>query len=264
MTPRSEHCPSDLLLDRWLAGELTPAEARAQEGHLASCAFCESRRAALLEARRRFAGEAPSFASLAAAARAAPHSAPAPRSGPVPRSRRTASLRWLAGGCGLAAAALLALAIGEPWRASPSDGIDTFGTRTKGGPASLGWVVQRGERVFAGRPEQRLHPGDAVRFTITAHEPVFVAVLGLDAGGKPSVYYPDAERLARVEPGSDQVLPAAIALDTAPGDERLYAVFCASAVPVARVTEAVVRSPDAPALPPGCSGERHTLQLEAP
>ncbi len=262
MMPRGEHCPSDLSLDRGLAGELTPAEARAQEGHLASCAFCESRRAALLEARRRFASEAPPFSALAASAGDAPPSAP--RSGPMPRSRRSASRRWLAGGVGLAAAALLALAIGAPWRESPSDGIDTFGTRTKGGPASLGWVVQRGERVFAGRPEQRLHPGDAVRFTITAHEPVFVAVLGLDGGGKPSVYYPDADRLARVEAGSDQVLPAAIALDTAPGNQRLYAVFCASAVPVARVTEAVARSPDAPALPPGCSGERHTLQLEAP
>jgi hypothetical protein len=41
-------------------------------------------------------------------------------------------------------------------------------------------------------------------------------------------------------------------------------VFCESAVPIARVTEAVERSPDAPALPPGCSSERHTLQREAP
>jgi uncharacterized protein DUF4384/putative zinc finger protein len=263
MMPHGEHCPSDLSLDRWLAGELTPAEARAWEDHLASCASCQGRRAALLEARHRFAREAPPFASLAAAAQAAPPSGPAPRSGLVPRSRRTPPLAWLAGGCGLAAAALIALAIGEPWR-TPSDGPGTFGTRTKGGPASLGWVVRRGERVFAGRPEQRLRPGDAVRFTITVREPVFVAVIGLDASGKANVYYPEAGQLARLEAGSDQPLPAAIELDATPGDERLYAVFCESAVPIARVTEAVERSPDAPALPPGCSGERHRLQRESP
>jgi hypothetical protein len=253
MMPRGEHCPSDLSFDRWLAGELTPAEARAHEAHLLSCAHFESRRAARLEARRNFAREAPPFASLAAAAQAAPHVRP------EPRSRRAPRLAWLAGGCGLAAAALIAL--GAPWRA-PSDG--TSGTRTKGGPASLGWVVRRGERVFAGRPEQRLQPGDGVRFTITAPEPVFLAVIGLAASGKASVYYPEADELARLEAGRDQPLPAAIELDAIPGDEQVYAVFCESAVPVARVTEAVERSPDAPALPPGCSSERHTLRRESP
>jgi hypothetical protein len=258
MTARGERCPSDLSLDRWLAGELSPAEARAQEDHVASCAFCESRRAALLETRRNFAREAPPFASLAAAAQAPPHSA-APGSGPLPR-RRSASLRWLGGGFALAAAALIAVAVGEPWRAPRNDDV---GTRTKGSPASVGWVVRRGERVFAGRPEQGLRPGDGVRFTIMAREPVFVAVLGLDASGRTSVYYPDGSELTRVEAGSNP-LPAAIELDATPGDERVYAVFCGSAVPIARVTEAIERSPDAPALPPGCSSERHTLRRESP
>ena len=259
MMPRGEHCPSDLSLDRWLAGELTPAEARAQEDHLASCTFCESRRAKRLEARLDFARQAPPFASLAAAAQAAPHSAQ-PRSGPVAR-QRTRPLRWLAGGFALAAAGLVALAVGEPWRTPPNDGV---GTRTKGAPASLGWVVRRGERVFAGRPEQSLRAGDGVRFTVMAHQPVFVAVIGLDASGKSSVYYPESGELARLEAGNNQLLPAAIELDAMPGDERVYAVFCGSAIPIARVTEAVERSPDAPALPPGCSSERHTLQRESP
>lgn len=258
MTARGERCPSDLRLDRWLAGELSPAEARAQEQHLASCAFCESRRTARLEAQRDFAREAPSFASLAAASRATPTSAP-PAPGPLLR-RRSVSLRWLGGGLSLAAALLIAVAVGDPWRAPPDDGA---GTRTKGSPASLGWVVRRGDRVFAGRPEQGLRPGDGVRFTIVAREPVFVAVLGLDASGKSSVYHPEAGALARVEAGSHP-LPAAIELDAAPGDERVYAVFCVSAVPIARVTEAVELSPDAPALPPGCSSERHTLRRESP
>lgn len=259
--PRGEHCPSDLSLDRGLAGELGPAEAQGWDDHVASCASCQSRRAALLEARRRFAREAPPFAALAA--RAASQSGPVPRSGFVPRSRRSPPSAWLAAGCGLAAAALIALAVGAPWQ-TPSDGTGMFGTRTKGGPASLGWVVRRGERVFTGRPEQRLRPGDAVRFTVTAREPVFAAVIGLDASGTASVYFPETAELARVDAGSDQPLPAAIELDATPGDERVYGVFCESALPTARVTEAIERSPDAPVLPPGCSGERHRLQREPP
>jgi hypothetical protein len=123
-----------------------------------------------------------------------------------------------------------------------------------------------------------LRPGDGVRFTIRAREPVFVAVIGLDASGRSSVYHPEGGELTRVEAGSHPLpaaieldgtpraerRPAAIELDGTPGDERVYAVFCGSAVAIAHVTEAIERSPDAPALPPGCSSERHTLRREAP
>jgi hypothetical protein len=183
----------------------------------------------------------------------------------VLRSGRHARIAGLAASCGLAAAALIAFAVGEPWRDAPNDdGLGTFGTRTKGGPASLGWVVRRGARVVAGRPEEPLQPGDALRFTISAREPVFVALLGLGASGKPSVYYPDADELAGLPAGDEQLLPIAIELDATPGDERLYAVFCQKPVSVAAVLEAVERSPQAPALPVSCTGERHTLQVESP
>ncbi|HWO12578.1 MAG TPA: hypothetical protein VNN80_23940, partial [Polyangiaceae bacterium] len=91
----------------------------------------------------------------------------------------------------------------------------------------------------------------------------FVAIVGLDAGGVPSVYHPDGDGLARVEAGRGQMLPAAIELDATPA-ERLYGVYCSSPEPVARVRDAIARAPDAPELPAGCSSERWTLPRESP
>jgi hypothetical protein len=158
------------------------------------------------------------------------------------------------------------LARDQPWpfadpasRENPGHGI-----RAKGSDASLSWVVRRGERVFMGHPEQRLRAGDAVRFTVSSPEPVYVAVLGLDVGGRLSVYHPDGDRLTRVEPGRDQPLPTAIELDATAGQEQLYGVFCSSPVPLSEVTLAFERTPAAPALPRGCSVERSTLNKEPP
>jgi len=257
---RSEQCLSDLKLDRWLSAELTPPEQRSAEAHLMACDSCRSRRAELLEARSGFPREAPPFAALGRFEQGA--SRPAASTARRPSRRLAPVVRWLAGGGALAAAAALAFAIGEPWRASQSSA--GAGTRTKGGLASLGWVVRRGERVFTGRPDQPLRAGDAVRFTISAREPVFVAILGLDARGTSVVYYPDGEQLSKVEAGRDQLLPAAIELDARPDEEQVYGIFCSSPVPVAPVREAIERSASVPALPEGCSSERVSLPREPP
>ena len=263
MTRRhNPQCLSDLTLDRWLAGELVPSEARRAEAHVASCEGCRSRRVELLESRHGFRGDAPPFAELVRAERGSllDASAAAPRAAPV-SSASLPGTRWLAGAVALAAAAAVALAVGVPWRGSePLPGA----TRTKGGIASVSWVVRRGERVFAGHPDQPLRAGDAIRFTVSAREVVFVAIFGLDAESVPRVYFPEAERLAEVAAGRDQVLPMAIELDASPRDEHGYAVFCRGAEPVASVREAIARSPAAPPLPAGCTGERWSLPKERP
>jgi hypothetical protein len=118
--------------------------------------------------------------------------------------------------------------------------------------------------VFAADRREALQDGDAVRFSVSAHEPVYVAILGLDAKGQLSVYYPEGAQLAKVEAGHEQLLPMAIEWDEVPGREQLYGVFCPRPLPVAPVRAAIERSPQAPTLPPGCSFERRTLQGEAP
>jgi hypothetical protein len=254
MPRRDEDCASDLALDRWLAGELTLDEQRDIEAHVAACAACSAQRGRLAEARRTFAQEAPSFAALQ---RAEPASRRAAAGGP----QRAERYRWLVAASALAAAAVF-VAVFQP--GPPLPDAEGHGTRTKGGIASLGWVVRRGEHVLEGGPEERLQAGDAVRFTVSAREPVYVAILGLDVRGRASVYHPHADTLVKVEAGADQLLPAAIQFDSAPGEERLYGVFCRSAEPVSRVQAAIERSPDAPQLPQGCSHERWTPNEELP
>jgi hypothetical protein len=256
---RNPSCPSDLKLDRWLVGELTPAEERAIALHVEACGFCKPRQAELAESRRVFARDAPPFAALGR-----PEARPSDARELARRPGRSAPSAWLIGASALAAAAAIALAVGKPWPSPPATDVASSGTRTKGGVASLGWVVRRGERVFSGRPEQPLRAGDAVRFTVSAREPVYVAVLGLDAGGLVSVYHPEGDQLSRVEAGHEQVLPTAIELDAAPGEERLYGVFCASAVSLSAVKLAIQRSPEAPALPSGCTHERWIITKEPP
>jgi hypothetical protein len=276
MRRRSESCASDLKLDRWLAGELTPDAQQELVAHVNACESCRERHAALTESRQSFARQAPPLEALAhpqpSLSKREPRQKGSP--GPVISSHRALAnrpaqrvrSRWLAGASALAAAAALALGIGKPWSTSIPSGADTTGsgTRTKGGLGSLGWVVRRGEHVFAGRPEQTLRAGDAVRFSVSTREPVYVAILGLDPKGHLSVYHSDGEQLSKVEAGRDQLLPAAVELDATPGAEQFYGVFCPSAVALSPVKDAILRSPDAPALPLGCSSERWTLNKESP
>lgn len=170
--------------------------------------------------------------------------------------------RWLAGVAAVAAAAGIALAVGQPWRSSSE--AFSGATRAKGGIASLSWVVRRGERVFSAHPRERLRAGDAVRFSVSTREGVYVAIVGFDADAQPRVFFPDGERLARVEAGRDRVLAMAIELDASPHDEQGWAVYCRSAELVASVREAIARSADAPRLPELCSAERWTLPKERP
>lgn len=252
---RSEGCPSDFQLDRSLAGELSPEQQRDLERHVSACAVCHGRQAERLVSQRRFGDEAPPFAELERAARQSALASldHAPRR-PAQRERK----RWLAGASALAAA-VLAVVLRSPWAPAPSPaGVD--GTRAKGGAATLGWVVRRDGHVLPGRPEEPLRAGDALRFSVSTREPVYVAVLGVEAGGKVSVYHPQAPLLSRVDIGQDQLLPAAIVFDAAPIGERLFAIFCTSPVPVASLTHSIQAAPDAPALPPGCSVERWRLQ----
>jgi hypothetical protein len=106
--------------------------------------------------------------------------------------------------------------------------------------------------------------GDTLRFTVSAREPVFVTVLGLDASGQLTVYYPEGEQPSMLGAGRNQLLSTAIEWDATAGAEQLYGVFCRSAVTVSRVREAIEGSPDAPALPSGCSVEHWTLHKESP
>lgn len=145
---QSEDCLSDLQLDRWLSGELAESEQPPLDAHVTRCSSCRQRRAELEEEQRRFAQAAPGLG----ASRQAEVSEPAP--GLMPRHRSRQRGLWVTGAGALAAAAALLLLVTRPEQPmSPgADGL-SHGTRTKGGIASLGWIVRRGSQRWSLKKE---------------------------------------------------------------------------------------------------------------
>jgi hypothetical protein len=205
---RTDACISDLRLDAWLAQNLADQEARALRAHLSGCARCQSREALLREEREQFGAAHPELPAWLA-----PQSGDADLTQVAASKLRARGSAWLAG-LAVAAACLLAF-IALP-RAS---------VRTKGSDY-LSFYVKRGEAVHRGRLGEQVRRGDRLRFAYTASSPRYLAILSLDGARRASVYHPATAQAERVEPGSEVLLPSAVELDEAPGEERIYAVFC--------------------------------------
>jgi hypothetical protein len=199
-------CPSDLVLDRFLAGELTGAEREPIVAHLAACAACAARRAELEQDRDRFPNEV--FVSGLAA-----------RSLRTARSRKP--LVW-GGLSALAAAAAVAFLV-LPTPDGPPDAGPAI--RSKGGD-SLAVFASRGGAVEPLLPGDPLAPGDAIRFEVAAPTRSWVLVLGLDAAGVVTAYAAGDGEGVPLAAGAATVLPGSIVLDETGGAERLVALFC--------------------------------------
>ncbi len=264
MRRRSENCVSDLRLDQLSSGELTSDERAELSRHLSGCAGCRQRQSELEGDRLSFSQRAPAFDQLMKPR--APARPLASASGAAPSSRRRG---LVVAASALAAAAAIALGIGvasRPARELAADGEPgAWGvTRTKGGGPSLGFVLRRGQRVSEGQPDQIVHPGDALRFTVTSSRPVYVLVAGADATGTLSVYHPQDERPSQVAAGQRVPLSSAVELDATLGEEVILAVFCDAPVAPAELARALAASPSAPPLPPGCVHQHWSLHKEAP
>jgi len=238
-------CTSALRLDRFLAGELPPAEADELRGHLDGCARCAAALAGLTAAR-----DATRLPPL----RVVPLGAPevtAAQGGATPRlTRRRRVVATLLGGLA-AAAGLMLMVRSEP----PAE-------RTKGRQTALAfgvYVLHDGAVRRAG-PGEVLAPGDALRFAVKAPGPGYVAVLSVDPAGKASVYYPAGDRAEPVAPGAlegEVALPLATRLDATVGEERLYALFCEGPVELEPVRAALEGAgADGAAPPAGCQVTR--------
>jgi hypothetical protein len=168
---------------------------------------------------------------------------PAALGRPAPRRRVPAAA---VAGLGLALAASLFLVLRTPPAAE----------RVKGPGVGFAMYVQHGTEVRRAAPGETVSPGDAVRFAVSTPRPAFVAVLSLDPAGKASVYFPQAPRAAHVPAGSEVPLPLGTRLDATTGEERLLGIFCASAVELEPIREALEHGKDAVSLPADCQGLR--------
>ncbi len=235
---RSRDCISDLRFDQWRAGDAAAAEQQAFKAHLASCARCRERQEMLADARARF--DASRLATPAWLSGSGVHAE-------RPLSRRTRTL----GLASLAAAAACALFM------LPEQGLSPA-SRTKGNPY-LTYYVKRGDVVLQGASAQVLMPADRIRFAYSTPRAQHLAILSLDATAHASVYYPDADQAAPIEPGTNVLLPSAIELDATLGQELIVAVFCEQPIAVAPLREALQARRTPLRVPPGCT--THQLQL---
>lgn len=233
---RPEACLSDFALDRRLAKELEGEEAAAADTHIAECTRCEGRAAELLRERDEFAKAAPAL-------RAAP--------------RRLRFTGRAASALALAAAVVLFVAFRGP---RP----DTSGTRTKGDGAKLGFYVNHNGSVRLGGPNERVAPGDGLRFVVSAREERYLTVVSVDGMRHVSVYYPSETDAARVAAGENVALPQSTTLDDTLGDETIYGIFCEKPQAVEPLRRAMEVSPERPPVMQGCTVDTLHVHKEAP
>ncbi|WP_437687382.1 DUF4384 domain-containing protein [Sorangium sp. So ce176] len=258
MTPaRPEGCLSELRLDELTAGQLDPAAAQEARAHVAGCARCAARLFEIEAARDAFAASAPPLRLD----RGAPQDRAASAASAATTTRPPR--RWLApvvaSALAAAAAALLFFrAAPDPVGGAP----ESPGERIKGANR-IGFYVKRGGSVQPGGAGERLHPGDAIQFTYSATEALYLVILSVDGASQASVYYPSGPVAARIEPGRDVLLPQSTVLDDTLGAERFYGLFCAEAVAVEPLRAALAAHPDAPPAPPGCDVDALTAEKVA-
>lgn len=195
---------TDLELERSLAGDLPPDRARALEREAT-----DADRARLDELRaehQAYLGAIDVDAEVRRIEQRAARIKPEPR---------VAWWRWMVGGGILVAAAAAALVFVRPGKPAPDD------REIKGGDISL--IIHTPSRQLASG--DTVAPGERIRFEINAGRPGHVAIVGVDASGAQTVYVPyGGTAAASFDPGA-RVLPGAIQLDAAPGDETFYALY---------------------------------------
>jgi hypothetical protein len=241
-------CPSDLLLDRYLAGELEAGEREVLERHLAGCEACgervQERRAELEGYKAR--PELPSDAAAVLrrwAAAGAQKAAEGEGLGVEGRPRRSAApimkRLWVWGpSLAAAAAAAVLVVILLPRQAAPPGEGD--GLRIKGSFA-IGAFLRRDGAVSRARSGQVFHPGDQLRFSYASRRDGYLCLVGLDAKKVVTVYHPwDAASAPRVVQGN-RALPDSTVLDETLGRETVVGVLCPKPFAVAGLKKAAPR-----------------------
>jgi hypothetical protein len=256
----AQPCPSDLVLDRYVAGELDEGARHELEAHASACQACRD----LLEERRaqaRVYAEAPALPSRAVEALARVESERPARWWSRPRL-------WVPGLAAAVAAGLVAVVVLRHGLVQPGEGD---GVRLKGSFA-LSAFVKRGEAVEPARSGEVFHPGDAVRFAYTSDRNGYLAIAGVDAKQVVSIYYPVEPREAVAAPAGQGVLPGSTILDETLGPETVIGLHCPRAFPITALSQRARPIADAlragkdpgPLLPHGaCRVARFELRKES-
>ncbi len=206
--------PSRLQIDRYLTGELDPAEAEGVRGHLRTDRGARAHANGVLRAK----AAVPPLDVEAIRARAGAPAVHAPVAPSPPPANQ--SLAWLAG-MALAIAAVLALMFGVGHDPA-EDATAPPGVRARSGSSQL--LLFTPEGAYDGRA---LGEGDQLAVQVLSVDHDRVVVLSVDGTGATTVFYPEeAAATAKLSGSADaQPLPGSITLDGAPGPEVFVAVF---------------------------------------
>ena len=214
----SEHL-SEHLLERKALGLLDGDRARNADSHLSGCDACRAKLTAMEREQTDFVAskDANLFARrvMARVEDAKPASS---------RFRWT----WFAGLLAPALAVTVLLLV-KP--AKPSD--DYLGVK---GNVHLELLKAQGKL-----PDGAVvHPGDALRFSVSAPKAGSLLVLSLNERGEVFAYHPlQGAESAPMAAGAGQVLPGSVVLDSTLGHERFYMLFTERPIAVADVESAV-------------------------
>lgn len=210
LSRRAEGCLSDFALDEMVAARSLHVEPSPNSAaHLSSCSRCAARLT--------------QFETI---------DPPAPKAAPLPvkrtATRRLLALSYAVLGCVLFCGALSVFVSPhlEATDTAPATSVDTT-VRTKGALALIVIVRDSAHNVRRLTPTDVVHPGESLRFEVTAAQSGYAGVIGIDSAGVAAVYAPTRGWLAAVVGGEPLVLPGAIDMDQTLGTERLVAVRCA-------------------------------------
>jgi len=241
MTVQTTACLSSFAMDdRALHGPIDDAVDR----HLEECRRCRAR----FEERARVvaAFEADGLATTSWVRIAAAGHASVARARP---QRQARARRWWLGLSGVlagaaAAAALLVTAAGGDLGRAPAPDMAPYAA-PKGAALPIEVLCRRGDRTFVLAADQSVAPGDRLRFRPHPLRPdvAFIQIGSVDGRGVYSSFYPAADRGESVPlPPAGQALEGAIALDAAPGPERVFVVLSERPLPVSEVRRAALAS----------------------
>lgn len=130
--------------------------------------------------------------------------------------------RWIFTGGALAAAAAAAILL--VGRRDPEPDGDDIGIKGDSITLVVHAANDTGSRTLASG--DTIAPGTRIRFEVGAPKRGYITVIGFDARGATTVYYPYGGAEAAVyDPKTGGLLPGAIAVDATPGAEKYFAVF---------------------------------------
>jgi hypothetical protein len=104
--------------------------------------------------------------------------------------------------------------------------------------------AKRDAQIIQVRDGTHLRPGDQIRFVAGSTTARYLMIGSIDGAGHATLYYPYGGPRSTAIDKLPAELPGSIVLDTAPGPERLFALFSAEPLEGADVIRALTRIKD--------------------